>query len=75
MKYKTMSFSRTRIHALVAYLFQHAKCDNDMCATSRLLPSPQEITTTCVELHGFRGLYVLKIWKNIINGYVYYAYK
>ena len=49
-------FQGTQISARSTYFFHHAQSDNYMCDSSRLFASRLKMTTTCVELHDFRGL-------------------
>jgi hypothetical protein len=49
--------SFSTINALLTHSFHHAKCEGYMCDSSHL----ENDTTTCVKLHSFRGLYILRL--------------
>lgn len=62
------------ISALLTSIFHHAECDGNVCENYFMaLFITLENDGSCVELHGFRGLYVSRMGEVIENGFVYHV--
>jgi hypothetical protein len=68
--YDQCPFQGTQIRALLIYIFHHAECDGDVCENCFMaLFITSENDGSCVELHGFRGLYVSRMGEVIKIGF------